>query len=90
MQADRLSNLMEAVIEGSSQDVANALIFYEELNPTIADGVAKGVQDLRDYVSNLSTNPNKRPLHWSFESKIAEAIKIRRARLGDALWFSRF
>lgn len=89
MQMDRLSRLMEAVVEGNAEDVAHALIYYEELNPTIAEGVAKGIQELREHVSNLSTNPNKRPLHWSFESKIQEAVNIRRARLGDALWFSR-
>lgn len=89
MKEDRLSNLMETVIEGSAADVAHALIYYEELNPTIAEGVEKGIQELRDYVKCLDTNPTKRPLHWSFESKISEAVKIRRERLGDALWFSR-
>lgn len=72
--------LLDALQLGTARDVAHALIYYEVRNPTIADNVMKKLSSMQAYIDE----------RLDVKLKVQEALNIRKARLGDALWFSRF
>ena len=71
-----LYDLIGAIYNGRTEDVAHLLIHYEVRDPTISDSIYKLVKSF-DFLDVRS------------KAKLLEAVMIRRIRLGDALWFSR-
>lgn len=85
-ESDKHHLLLEATALGSVNDVAHALIYFEKPDPTIAESVQRAVDRLITNVFSLIG----REIKQVNRDKLEKAVQIRRARLGDALWFSRF
>ena len=80
-----LTRLMHEIGQGSINDIAHALIYFEKPEPTIAQSIENAVSDaLRQLVLNK----------WQLWPKVQEhidmAMAARRSRLGDTLWFSNY
>lgn len=82
IECDKYFNVMRMLVEGTVYDVAHALIYFEEIP------IHQNIDKIVRWLNEKSMAVNNRPIKPELSEKLNQAVAIRKARLGDALWFS--
>lgn len=81
-QTKNYQRLCDAIASGNIGNIANALIYFEKQNPTIADSIER--------ILEFCLTKNKIYKTNYVRNLIRQAVSIRRSRLGDSLWFRQY